>query len=77
MLDFFRAARQRYSQAGLIRPCSPRLPGKRAVIYCTYGGVHTGFNEAIPAVKFCGQLFDHLGITILDEWYFIGDIQER
>jgi flavodoxin len=69
MLDFLRASRQR------IRPCSPRLPGKRAVIYCTYGGVHTGINEAVPAVKFCGQLFDHLGITVLDEWYIIGDFK--
>ncbi|MCX5900267.1 MAG: flavodoxin [Proteobacteria bacterium] len=75
MLDFLRASRQRYSQAGHIRPCSPRLPGKRAVIYCTYGGVHTGINEAVPAVKFYGQFFDHLGITVLDEWYFIGDFK--
>jgi len=75
MLDFLRAARQRYSLAGAIRSCSPRLPGKHAVIYCTYGGVHTGINEAVPAVKFCGQLFDHLGITVLDEWYFIGDFK--
>ena len=56
-------------------PCSPRLPDRSAVIYCTYGGVHTGINEAIPAVKFCGQLFDHLGFTILDEWYFVGDFK--
>jgi hypothetical protein len=75
MLDFLRATRQRYSQAGYIRPCSPRLPGRHVVIYCTYGGVHTGINEAVPAVKFCGQLFDHLGITVLDEWYFIGDFK--
>jgi hypothetical protein len=76
LLDFLRNARQRYSQAGLIRPCSPRLSGKHAVIYCTYGGVHTGMNEAVPAVKFCGQLFDHLGITVLDEWYYIGDFKD-
>lgn len=76
MLDFLRATRQRLSQAGLIRPCSPRLPGKHAVIYCTYGGVHTGISEAVPAVKFCGQLFDHLGITVLDEWYYVGDFKD-
>ena len=75
MLDFLRSARQRFSQEGLIRPCSPRLQGKQAVVYCTYGGVHTGINEAVPAVKFCGQLFDHLGITVVDEWYFIGDFK--
>lgn len=76
MLDFLRASRQRYSQAGHIRPCSPRLPGRHAVIYCTYGGVHTGINEAVPAVKFCGQLFDHLGITVIDEWCYIGDFKD-
>jgi hypothetical protein len=75
MLDFLRATRLRCSQAGLIRLCSPRLPGKYAVIYCTYGGVHTGINEAVPAVKFCGQLFDHLGIPVVDDWYFIGDFK--
>ncbi len=75
MLDFLRGSRQKYSQAGKIIPCSPKLSGKKAVIYCTYGGVHTGINEAVPAVKFCGQLFDHLGFTILDEWYFIGDFK--
>jgi len=42
------------------------------VVYCTYGGAHTGVNEAIPAVKFMGQLFDHLGFEIVAEWYFIG-----
>lgn len=75
MLDFLRKARQKYSEEGSIKPCSPRLPVKKAVLYCTYAGVHTGLNEAVPAVKFCGQLFDHLGFTILDEWYFVGDFK--
>ena len=43
------------------------------VVYCTYGGAHTGSNEAVPAVKFMGQLFDHLGFEIVAEWYFIGE----
>jgi hypothetical protein len=75
MLDFLRGSRQRFSEAGRIQPCSPRLADKRAVMYCTYGGAHTGIREAIPAVKFCGQLFDHLGFAIIDEWYFIGDFK--
>ncbi len=75
MLDILRGHRQKYSDAGKIVPCSPRLPGKKAVIYCTYAGVHTGINEAVPAVKFCAQLFDHLGFTIVDEWYFVGDFK--
>ena len=75
MLDILRGHRQKYSDEGKIIPCSPRVPDRKAVIYCTYAGVHTGVNEAIPAVKFCGQLFDHMGFTILDEWYFIGDFK--
>ncbi len=64
--------RDRYAAAGLIRPGAPRID-RMAVIYCTYGGVHTGVNEAVPAVKFMGQLFDHLGFEIVDEWYFAGE----
>lgn len=59
--------------SGLILPCSPKLPGKFACIYATYAGPHTGIGEAIPAVKYMGQLFDHLGITIADEWYVPGE----
>jgi len=76
MLDFLRNKRKENAEAGNITPCSPKISNKKAVIYCTYAGVHTGINEAIPAVKFCGQLFDHLGFTILDEWYFIGDFKD-
>ncbi len=77
MLDFLRETRRRYAEAGNILPCAPRLPGKKAVIYCTYAGVHTGNAEAVPAVKFTGQLFDHLGFTVIDEWYFIGDFRQE
>jgi len=75
MLDMLRGHRQNYSDAGKICPCSPRLPDKKAVIYCTYAGVHTGRNEAVPAIKFMGQLFDHLGFVIVAEWYFMGDFK--
>ena len=39
----------------------------------TYGSMHTGINEAIPAVKFMGQLYDHMGYTIVAEWYIVGE----
>ena len=64
--------RENYAKHGMIRPGAPRI-NKKAVIYCTYGGTHTGVNEAVPAVKYMGQLFDHLGFDILDEWYFAGE----
>ena len=77
MLDFLDNTRQRYSQAGEIKPSSPRRPGKKAVVYCSFGGAHTGVNEALPAVKYMGQLFDHLGYEILSEWYFVGEYHGR
>jgi len=30
-------------------------------------------NEAIPAGKYVGQLFEHIGFTVLDEWYILGE----
>ena len=63
----------KYAKLGEVKPCSPRRPSCGCVIYCTYGGVHTGINEAVPAVKLMGQLFDHLGYGILGEWYVVGE----
>ena len=57
---------------GLILPGSPRLPGKYACVYCTYAGPHTGEAEAVPAIKYMGQLFDHLGIAVFAEWSIPG-----
>jgi len=73
LMDLFRRVSQRYSKEGEIKPCAPRRPSAKAVVYCTYGGVHTGVNEAVPAVKYMGQLFDHLGYTIVGEWYIVGE----
>ncbi|WP_291325515.1 flavodoxin domain-containing protein [Desulfovibrio sp. UCD-KL4C] len=56
----------------LILPGSPKIPGKFACVYCTYAGPHTGEGEAIPAIKYMGQLFEHLGITVADEWSIVG-----
>ena len=70
--DLFTKLRKGYVKDGEIQPASPKRMDKKAVIYCTYGGVHTGIREAIPAVKYMGQLFDHLGFMILDEWHIVG-----
>ena len=72
-IKVFSELRREYVKAGKIKPASPRMSGKKAVVYCTYGGAHTGINEAIPAVKYMAQLFDHLGFEILDEWYIVGE----
>jgi hypothetical protein len=70
--EFIAARLAHYAVTGEIKYASPRRAGKKVVVYCTYGGAHTGVNEAIPAVKFMGQLFDHLGFEIVAEWYYIG-----
>ena len=57
---------------GNIQLGSPRRSSKYAIIYCTYGGTHTGVNEGVPCVKNIGQLFDHFGFEIIDEWYIVG-----
>ncbi len=71
--EFVAGRLSHYSEAGEIKLAAPRRPGKRGVVYCTYGGAHTGVNEAIPAVKYMGQLLDHLGIEVVAEWYFVGE----
>ena len=73
LMEFYRALLQDYVKKEEIKPASPRRPGARAVVYCTYGGVHTGINEAVAAVKYMGQLFDHLGYAIEAEWYIVGE----
>jgi hypothetical protein len=76
LIEFIGKQREKYRGDG-IKPASPRRPGKRAVIYCTFGGGHTGPNEATPAIKYMGQLFDHLGYEILAEWYIVGEFHGK
>ena len=73
MLDFITARLSHYAAVEEIKFAAPRRNHKKVVVYCTYGGAHTGINEAIPAVKYMGQLGDHLGFEIVGEWYFIGE----
>ena len=63
-----------YQKAGRVKPGAPALPGTRAVIFCTYSGPHTGIREAIPAGKYVGQFFEHVGIEVVDEWYVVGEL---
>jgi menaquinone-dependent protoporphyrinogen IX oxidase len=73
LIELFKELMQKYRKADEIQLTSPRRPSAYVVVYCTYGGAHTGINEAIPAVKYMGQLFDHLGYTIMAEWYIVGE----
>jgi flavodoxin len=75
LMAFYDKLREKFKAE--IKPASPRRPGKRAVVYCSFGGGHTGENEAVPAVKFMGQLFDHLGFEIIGEWYVVGEFHGK
>jgi len=66
-----------HNKRGDIKLCSPRLPGKSAVVFCTYSGPHTGIREAIPACKYMGQFFEHLGFEVLEEWQIVGEFHGR
>ena len=54
-------------------PAAPEKPGHYAVVFCTYGGGHTGINEAIPLLKYTGQAFEHEGVRIVEEWPVVGE----
>jgi len=71
--ELFMSLLAKYNGTGDIKATSPKRPQSNAVVYCTYGGGHTGINEAIPTVKYMGQLFDHLGYNIIAEWYIVGE----
>ena len=77
MDEYLKARFGRYRNEGRILPSAPAVPGKNALVFCTYSGPHTGIREAIPAGKYAGQFFEHLGFTVVDEWYvlaeFVGD----
>jgi len=77
VLRFIKDKMNYHRDRGDIKPTAPKIPGKRAVVFCTYSGPHTGKREALPAVKYMGQFFEHLGFTIIGEWYIIGEFHNQ
>ena len=73
MDDFIKSKFNAYRNQGRVKEGAPKLPGKNALIFCTYSGPHTGIREAIPPVLYAGQFFEHLGFTIAGEWYVVGE----
>lgn len=73
VLEFVKEKTKEYEQRELIKPRSPKIPGKNAVVFCTYSGPHTGIDEAIPAGKYLRQFLEHLGFDVKAEWYIIGE----
>jgi hypothetical protein len=66
-----------YRRQGQVKEGAPSIPGKNALIFCTYSGPHTGIREVIPAGLYAAQFFEHLGFTVLDEWYIVGEFHGR
>ena len=73
MTDFLISKLNNYRRQDKVKLGAPKIPGKNALIFCTYSGPHTGINEAIPAGKYLGQFFEHLGFTVTDEWYILSE----
>jgi len=71
--EFLKRKYNTYHKQGRVKVGAPKVPRKHALIFCTYSGPHTGISEAIPAGKYAGQFFEHLGFTVLDEWYIVGE----
>ena len=66
---------KRKKDSGTVIAAAPERPGIFAVMVCTYGGGHTGYNEVVPALKYMGQFFEHMGIRVVDEWGIVGFFQ--
>jgi flavodoxin len=62
-----------YRQQGKIKPSAPKVPGKNALIFVTWSGPHTGLDEATPVGQDIKQYFEHIGFTILNEWYILSE----
>ena len=56
-----------------IKTAAPKVHGKNALIFCTYSGPHTGLREATPVGLYVCQFFEHIGFTVLDEWYVLSE----
>jgi multimeric flavodoxin WrbA len=72
MDKFLNSTFKGHRKEGRVKVSAPKVPGKNALIFCTYSGPHTGIREAIPAGLYAGQFFEHLGFTVLGELYVVG-----
>jgi flavodoxin len=77
MADLLKAKLNLYRSQGKIKPSAPKVPGKNALVFCTYSGPHTGIDEATPAGKTMRQYFEHFGFNVVGEWYVVGEFHGR
>ena len=77
VLRFIKDKMKLHSERGDIKIGAPSIPGKNAVVFCTYSGPHTGIREATPAGDYMGQFFEHLGFEVAAKWYVVGEFHGR
>jgi hypothetical protein len=71
--DFLLKKFNEHHQQGKVKTGAPKVAGKNALMFCTYSGPHTGLREATPVGLYMGQFFEHIGFTVLDEWYILSE----
>ncbi len=71
--EFLNSTFRTHRKEGRVKVSAPKLSDKNALIFCTYSGPHSGIREAIPAGLYAGQFFEHVGFTVLDELYVVGE----
>jgi len=71
--DFLLKKFKDYQKQGKIKTGALKVQGKNALMFCTYSGPHTGLREATPVGLYMGQFFEHLGFTVVDEWYVLSE----
>ena len=65
--DLLKTKFEAYRKLGRIKPSAPKIPDKKALIFITYSGPHTGLDEATPTGKYIAQFFKHLGFQVIGE----------
>jgi flavodoxin len=73
MIQFLKKKFSEQKQQGKIKPSAPKIHGKNALVFITYSGPHTGLGEAEPAGKYIGQYFEHIGFSVVAEWYILSE----
>lgn len=73
LMGLIDAACSKYRNSGDMPRNARRRQNMKAVTYCTYGGTHTGVNEAYPTTLWMNQFFEHLGIEVLNSWHILGE----
>jgi flavorubredoxin len=73
VIRFVKEKMRYHSERGDIKVGAPLVPGKTAVIFCTYSGPHTGIKEVTPVGDYLGQFFEHLGFNVAAKWYVVGE----